>query len=92
MYLCTYVAEIWSALLILFHLLKNAFAFLAQLTIILNWKLNCSSRPQQLFIAILVIQWPPFDLVSIYRLPGWFNWPLGVDIHHFGNHWFRVYI
>jgi len=26
------------------------FAFLARLTIILNWRLHCSSRPQQLFI------------------------------------------
>ena len=36
MYFWTTVAEIWSALLILFDLLKNAFAFLALLTINLN--------------------------------------------------------
>jgi len=31
----------------------------------------------------------PFDPVTIYRLLGWSNWPLGVDIDHFENHWFR---
>ena len=53
----------------------------------LNWRLHCSSRSQQLFIDPLVIQWPPFDPVTIYRPLGWSNWPLGVDIDHFENHW-----
>ena len=83
----TTVAEIWSALLILFGLLKMPLAFLARLTIILNWRLHCSSRPQQLFIDPLAIQWHPFDPVTIYRPLGWSIWPLGVDIDHFENHW-----
>jgi len=46
------------------------------LTIILNWRLHCSSRPQQLFVDPLAIQWPPFDAVTNYRPLGWTNWPL----------------
>jgi len=69
--------------------LKNAFAFLAQLTRSLNWTLHCSGRPQELFIDPLAIQWPSFDPVTIYRPLGWSNWPLGVDIDHFENHWLR---
>jgi len=45
-YFQTTVAEIWSAL----FCWKTPFAFLAWLTIILNWRLHCSNRPQQLFI------------------------------------------
>ena len=42
-------------------------AFLARLTIILNWRLHCFSRPQELFIQHLAIQWHRFDPVTIYR-------------------------
>jgi len=53
------------------------FAFLARLTIILNWRLQRSSRLQQLFIDPLTIQWPLFNPVTIYRSLGWSIWPWG---------------
>jgi len=67
MYFQTTVAEIWSALLILFDSLKNAVCIPCPINNNLNWRLHCSSRPQQLFIDPLTIQWPPFDPVTIYR-------------------------
>jgi len=68
---------------------KTPFAFLARLKIILNWRLHCSSRPQQLFIDPRAIQWPLFDPSTIYRPLEWSNRPLGVNIDHFENHWIR---
>jgi len=38
--------------------------------------LHFTSRPQQLFIDLLAILWPPFDPVTIYRLLGRSNWHL----------------
>ena len=54
------------------------FAFLAWFTMILNWRLHCSSRPQELFIDLLAIRWPPFDPVTIYR-------PLDGPVHPWGS-------
>jgi len=58
------------------------FAFLARLTIILHWRLHCSSRPQSLFID----PWPcsdPFQLRDylstlwmVQLTPGGRYWPL----------------
>jgi len=50
----------WSALLILFDLLKNAVCIPCLINSSL--RLHCSSRPQQLFIDSLVIQWPHLTL------------------------------
>jgi len=91
MYFYATVAEIWSAFLTCLICWKTPFAFLAPLTKILNWRLHCSSRPQELFIDPLAIQWPPFDPVTIYRTLGWSNWLLGVDIDYFENHGRRAF-
>jgi len=43
-----------------------------------------------------VIHWLPghsvtlFGPLTIYRPLGWSNWPLGVDIDHFENHWSSI--
>jgi len=89
MHFQTTVAEIWSALLILFDMLKNAVC----IPCLINDNFEseaCSSRPQQLFIDPLAIQWPPIDPVTIYRPLGQSNWLLGVDIDHFENYWASV--
>jgi len=41
-------------------------------------------------LELRAIQWPPFDPVTIYQPLVWSNWPLGIDINHFENHWFKV--
>jgi len=49
----------------------------------------------KLHVTPAVIHWPPghsvtpFDPVTIHWPLGWTNWPLGVDIDHFENHWCR---
>ena len=65
--------EIWSALLILFDLLKNAVCIPCPINNDFDWRVHCCSRPQQLFIDPLAIQWPPFDPVTIYQPLGWSN-------------------
>ena len=76
MHFQTTVAEIWSALLILFDMLKNAVCIPCPIND--NFESEaCSSRPQQLFIDPLAIQWPPIDPVTIYRPLGQSNWLLG---------------
>ena len=47
--------------------------------IILNWKLYCSSRPQQLFIDSQT-PW-------LFLTPWMVQLTFGVDIDHFENHW-----
>ena len=58
MYFQTTVAEIWSALLISFDLLKKAVCIPCPINNNLNWRLHISSRPQQFFIDPLAINWP----------------------------------
>jgi len=77
MYVWTTAAEIWAALSTLFDLLKSAVCIPCPVNTNFGWRLHCSSRPQQLFIGPLAIQWSPFDPVIIYWPLGWSNWLLG---------------
>jgi len=65
MYFQTTVAEIWLALLILFDLLKNAVCIPCPINNNFELEAHCCSRPQQLLIDTLAIQWPPFDPMTI---------------------------
>ena len=77
MYFSTTIAEIWSALLILFDLLKNAVYIPCPINN--NFALEASLLQK----TPAVIHWPPdrsvipFDPVTIYWPLGWSNWPLG---------------
>jgi len=80
MYFQTTVAEIWSALLSLFDLLKNAACIPCPINN--NFELEASLRQY----TPAAIHWPTFDPVTIYWPLGWSNWHLGVDINHFEAH------
>jgi len=74
----------------LFDLLKNVVCIPCPINnnfeLKLELDLHRSSRPQQLFIDPWTFS-DPIRPLTIYRHLGWSNWPLGVDIDHFANHW-----
>ena len=87
MYFSTTIAEIWSALLILFDLLKNAVYIPCPINN--NFALEASLLQK----TPAVIHWPPDRSVIPIRPRDYLLTPLvvqltpGVDIDHFENHW-----
>ena len=81
MYFQTTVAEIWSALITLFDLLKITICIPCPINNNFEFEASLLQQTPAAIYWPLAIQWLPFHPVTIYQPLGWSNWPLRVNVN-----------